>query len=255
MTGHGEPALLAVPLLRHKAHSGSRAVAETCSLLQAAIEGFTGGLDGFIGEFDTPGGCKELPSSPPGELPALSSPPAMKPFWLPTACGLARANQINAQRISTCHDERLALIALFLWLTGSSTEGSALPASTKMGSEYEPLDITSAMDWYEGEGGLLGGNAQACLSEAPFQEDLLHGLEAFQREEQQPIDPSWCSKEFSSSYNMSRGSPSSTMIPTDCAMEGRHPSGGSSLPLLAPAAWQLLIKWPLPGTLPSCQIP
>jgi hypothetical protein len=124
-----------------------------------------------------------------------------------------------------------------------------------MGSEYEPLDITSAMDWYEGEGGLLGGSAQACLSEAPFQEDLLHGLEAFQTEEQEPTEPFLRSKEFSSSYDMSRGSPSSTMIPTDCAMEGRHLSGGSSLPLLAPAAWQLLIKWPLHSTLLACRIP
>ncbi len=100
-----------------------------------------------------------------------------------------------------------------------------MPASAKMSSEYELFDITSAMDWYEGDGELLGGNAPARLPEAPFQQDLLQCLDPFSREEQHPTDPTWCSKAFSSSYDMGKTSPPSPMIPTDSSMDRRHPSG------------------------------
>ena len=110
-------------------------------------------------------------------------------------------------------------------MPGSSTEGSALPASTKMSSAYDLFDITSAMDWYEGEGGLLGGSTHPALPEAAFPQDLLPGLDAFSREEQQPTEPSWCSKGFCSSYEMSRDSPSSTMIPTGSHLDGRQTPG------------------------------
>ena len=119
----------------------------------------------------------------------------------------------------------LTLIACFWCWTGPSTEGSALPASTKMSSEYDLFDITSAMDWYEGDGGLLGSKVQPRLPEDPFQQELLQGLNAFSAEEQQPSEPAWCSKGLSSSYEISRTSAASTMIPTDFSMERRHPSG------------------------------
>ena len=122
-------------------------------------------------------------------------------------------------------DGQGARIDCFCNLTGSSTEGSALPASAKMSSEYELFDTTSAMDWYEGDGELLGSNAPARLPEAPFQQDLLQCLDPFSREEQHPTDPAWCSKAFSSSYDMGRTSPPSPMIPTDSSMDRRHPSG------------------------------
>ena len=95
-----------------------------------------------------------------------------------------------------------------------------------MGSEYDLFDITSAMDWYEGEGGLLGGGVQARMPEGAFQQDLLHGLEAFPREQQQPpAVPAWGSQAFSSSYEMSRQNGASTMIPTDSTVGGAHPAG------------------------------
>ena len=114
---------------------------------------------------------------------------------------------------------------MLLRLPGSSTEGSALPASTKMSSEYELFDITSAMDWYEEDGELLGSNAPARLPEAPFEESLLQCLDPFSKEEPQPTDPVWCSKALSTSYDIGRTSPPSAMIPTDSE---RHPSGALS---------------------------
>lgn len=104
-----------------------------------------------------------------------------------------------------------------------------------MSSEYDLFDITSAMDWYEGDGGLLGSKVQARLPEDPFQQELLQGLNVFSAEEQQPSEPAWCSKGLSSSYEMSRTSAASTMIPTDSSMERRHPSGS-----LVASSWSLL---------------
>ena len=94
-----------------------------------------------------------------------------------------------------------------------------------MSSEYDLFDITSAMDWYEGDGGLLGSKVQARLPEDPFQQELLQGLNSFSAEEQQLSEPAWCSNGLSSSYGISRTSAASTMIPTDSSMARRHPSG------------------------------
>lgn len=111
-------------------------------------------------------------------------------------------------------------------MPGSSTEGNALPASQRMGSEYDLFDITSAMDWYEGDGGLLDGGVQARVPEGAFQQDLLHGLETFSREQQQPpVVPAWGSQAFSNSFEISRQSGASTMIPTDSTVGGAHPAG------------------------------
>lgn len=45
---------------------------------QATVEGLSGGLDGFTADFESRSGCKELLSSAPGELPALSSRPSSR---------------------------------------------------------------------------------------------------------------------------------------------------------------------------------
>ena len=95
-----------------------------------------------------------------------------------------------------------------------------------MGSEYDLFDITSAMDWYEGDGGLLDGGVQGRVPEGAFQQDLLHGLETFPREQQQPpVVPAWGSQAFSNSFEISRQSGASTMIPTDSTVGGAHPAG------------------------------
>ena len=45
---------------------------------QATVEGLSGGFDGFTADFESKSGCKELLSSAPGELSALSSRPSSR---------------------------------------------------------------------------------------------------------------------------------------------------------------------------------
>lgn len=77
-----------VLVLRQAAHSLSNRGLSYFVMPQANIEGVRGGFDGFDGGFKGIGVPSELPSSTPGELPALSSRSAQSSETLFNACSV-----------------------------------------------------------------------------------------------------------------------------------------------------------------------
>ena len=231
----GERHTAVLLVLRQAVHCLSNRGLRHFVMPQANIEGVRGGFDGFDGGFKSDGVRSEPPSSTPGELPALSSRSAQSSETLLHVCSVRLVPIVCGpwKTFGDTYSVGNGVHSVRLRMPGSSTEGSALPASTKMSSEYELFDITSAMDWYEGDGELLGGSPPARVPEAPFEQDLLQCLDPFSREEHQATDAAWCSKALSSSYDMGGTSPPSAMIPTGSSMDRRHPSGD---PLRLPAS-------------------